>query len=58
MQTVAKDLGKWTTEELLVEVLARSTGNRPALDRLQTWMMRALLDECDRQTLERDAHLA
>ena len=48
METLAKDLGGWTTDELLAEVVERSAGDRPALQLLQATMIRALLAEGDR----------
>jgi hypothetical protein len=47
METPMKDLDTWTTDELLTEVLYRSAGDRPALDRIQVTTMRALLNDCD-----------
>ena len=44
------DLSRWTTDELLAEALSRSAGDRPALDRIQITIMRALLDDCDRRS--------
>ncbi|HEY8765838.1 MAG TPA: hypothetical protein VIP09_01025 [Dehalococcoidia bacterium] len=49
MKTVMKDLDTWTTDELLTEVLYRSEGDRPALDRIQVTTMRALLNDCDQK---------
>ena len=43
------DIGGWTTDELLVEVLERSAGDRPALWLLQGTIIRALLAEGDRK---------
>jgi hypothetical protein len=49
MKTPVKDLDTWTTDELLTEVLGRSAGDRPALDRIQITTMRALLNDCDQK---------
>jgi hypothetical protein len=49
METLAKDLGGWTTDELLAEVFVRSAGDRPALQLLQATIVRALLAESDRK---------
>ena len=43
------DIGRWTTDELLAEVLKRSAGDRPALQLLQLTTIRALLAEGDRK---------
>ncbi len=47
MKTLMKNLDTWTSDELLTEVLYRSAGDRPALDRIQVTTMRALLKDCD-----------
>lgn len=49
MKTLMKNLDAWTTDELLAELLRRSTGDRPALDRIQATIMRALLNNCDQK---------
>ena len=49
METLTNDLGGWTTDELLAEVLERSAADRPALRLLQGMILRALLAEGDRQ---------
>ncbi len=49
MDTTIADLGTWTTEELLGEVLRRSAGDRHALDRVQVTAMLAILDDCDQR---------
>ena len=49
MKTPVKDLDTWTTDELLTEVLCRSAGDRPALDRIQATTVRALLNDCDQK---------
>jgi hypothetical protein len=49
MKTPMKDLDTWTTDELLTEVLLRSAGDRPALDRIQVTTVRALLNDCDQK---------
>jgi hypothetical protein len=48
-ETLAKDLGGWTTDELLAEVLERSAGDRPAFQLLQATIIRALLTDSDRK---------
>ena len=50
MDIPAADLDRWTTDELLAEVLSRSAGDRSALDRIQVSTMRALLDDCDQKS--------
>jgi hypothetical protein len=50
MDTPAADLDSWTTDELLAEVLSRSSGDRSALDRIRVSTMRALLDDCDQKS--------
>ncbi len=49
MGTTANDLGRWTSDELVTEVLKRGAGDRPALQHLQSAVIRALLAEGDRQ---------
>ena len=49
METLTNDLGGWTSDELLTEVLERSAADRPALRLLQGMILRALLAEGDRQ---------
>ena len=51
MESLAKDLGGWTTDELLAEVFERSAGDRPALHLLQATIIRALLAESDRKVV-------
>ena len=46
--TFTNHLESWSTDELLAEVLNRSAGSRRELDILQTTILRALLNECDR----------
>jgi hypothetical protein len=46
---IVKNLDDWTTDELLAEVLDRSAGDRPALDRIQAKTMRALLNDRDQK---------
>lgn len=47
--TLTTPLDRWATDELVAEVMKRSAGDRPALDHLQSTILRALLDDCDRQ---------
>ena len=47
MTARTKDLKPFTSEELLTEVLDRSAGDRPALDRISATTMRAVLSDCD-----------
>jgi len=47
--TMGTQLNRWTADELLAEVLQRSTGDRPALNDIQVTIMRALLEDCDRK---------
>jgi hypothetical protein len=49
MGTLTPNLSRWTTEDLLVEVLRRSATDGPALQLLETVIIRARLAECDRQ---------
>lgn len=49
MQTLEHDLVLWTSDELLSEVLRRGQADRPALQLLQTAVIRALLAEGDRE---------
>lgn len=49
MDTPRANLDKWTTEELLGEVLSRSAGDRAALDRVQLTTLHAILNDCDRK---------
>lgn len=50
MGTSANDLDRWTSGELVAEVLKRDAANRPALQLLQTTVIRALLAEGDRNS--------
>jgi hypothetical protein len=43
-------LNELSTDELFAEVLNRSAGDRPTLNRIQTKILRALLDDCDQKT--------
>jgi hypothetical protein len=54
MDTPTTNLGNWTTEELLGEVLSRGAGDRAALDRVQVTTMRAILDDCDKKGAQPD----
>ena len=47
--TLTAPLDRWTTGELLAEVLERSAGDRPALDHIQVTIMQALLEDCDQK---------
>ena len=47
MTTRTKDLKPFTSDELLTEVLDRSAGDRPALDRISETTIRAVLNDCD-----------
>jgi hypothetical protein len=49
MKPATNHLDTWTTDELLKEVLHRSAGDRPALDRIQRTTMRAVLSDCDQK---------
>lgn len=49
MKLTTDHLDTWTTDELLTEVLHRSEGDRPALDRIQATTMRAVLNDCDQK---------
>lgn len=49
MQTLENDLGTWTSDELVTEVLRRGQADRPALQLLHTAVIRALLAEGDRK---------
>lgn len=49
MKPNTNQLDTWTTDELLTEVLHRSAGDRPALDRIQVSTMRAVLNDCDQK---------
>ncbi len=54
MDTTTVDLDRWTTDELLAEVLTRSAGDRSALDLIQVTTMRAILDDCDEKGTQSD----
>jgi hypothetical protein len=47
MNTPTATLDGWTADELFVEVLSRSAGDRSALNLIQAKVIRALLDYCD-----------
>lgn len=49
MGTLVNDLDRWTSDELIAEVLKRGAVDRPALQHLQTAVIRALLAEGDRK---------
>jgi len=48
------NMGRWTTKNLLAEVLIRSEGDAPGLRALGAMVIRAQLAESDRQAAERD----
>lgn len=52
MQTLNYNLSRWTTEELLAEVVRRTAADAPGLQRLETIVLRARLAESDRRTGE------
>jgi len=47
MNNVTTDLKRWTSDELLDEVVERSAADRPALRRLETMVLKARLAEID-----------
>jgi hypothetical protein len=49
MQTVTYDLSRWTTQDLLDEVMRRTATDGPALQLLDTIVLRARLAESDRR---------
>ena len=49
MDSLPNNLDRWTTDELLAEVLSRSAADRPALELLHKTIIGALLTESDRQ---------
>ena len=49
MQTFTENMSRWTTEELLDEVIRRSASDGPALQLLETVVIRARLAEGDRR---------
>jgi len=49
MVMFASSLSRWTTAELVGEVMRRTASDAPALDALQTVVIRARLAEGDRQ---------
>jgi hypothetical protein len=49
MQTMTQNLNRWTTEELLDEVVRRTATDAPGLELLQTIVIRARLAESDRR---------
>lgn len=50
MVNPANDLGRWTSGELVEEVLKRGAADRPALQDLHLAVIRALLAEGDRNS--------
>lgn len=49
MQILTGNLNRWTTEDLLDEVVRRSAADGPALALLETTVIRARLAESDRR---------
>jgi hypothetical protein len=49
MQTLTYNLGRWTTEELLDEVVRRTAKDAPGLQLLERVVIRARLAESDRR---------
>ena len=49
MQSMTANMNGWTTEELLDEVIRRSASDGPALQRLETIVIRARLAEGNRR---------
>jgi hypothetical protein len=49
MQTLTYNLSRWTTEDLLDEVMRRTASDGPALKLLETIVLRARLAQSDRQ---------
>ena len=47
MEMFTPNLSRWTTDELLSEVLRRTASDAPALEALQTLVIRARLAEGD-----------
>jgi hypothetical protein len=47
METLPNSLSRWTTEDLLGEVVRRSATDRPGLQLLETIVIRARLAESD-----------
>lgn len=54
MDTATVGLDRWTTDELLAEVLTRSAGDRSSLDLIQVATIRAILDDCDDKGTQSD----
>ena len=49
MQTLTYNMSRWTTQDLLDEVMRRTATDAPALQLLETIVLRARLAESDRQ---------
>jgi hypothetical protein len=49
MQTLTYNMSRWTTEELVDEVVRRTATDRPALEILEKVVLRARLAESDRR---------
>lgn len=47
MRAIESDLGAWTSDELVTEIMKRGATDRPSLLHLQTAVIRALLAESD-----------
>jgi len=50
MQTMTTGLDRWTSDELLTEVIKRSAASRPALRLLETKILNARLAAIDEKT--------
>ncbi len=50
MEMYTPNLSRWTTEVLLTEVMRRTASDAPALQALQTVVIRARLGEVDRRS--------
>jgi len=49
MEPLTQDLNRWSTKEILDEVIRRSASDGPALHLLETMVIRARLAEVDRR---------
>ena len=52
-EDLTNGLVRWTSDELVAEVLKRGAEDRPALQRFQTAVIHALLADGDREPLAR-----
>jgi hypothetical protein len=50
LEMFTPNMSRWTTDELLVEVMRRTASDAPALYALQTVVLRARLAEGDRRS--------